>query len=315
MSDTPQGLQAAIASALQESQYPTEDQADLESWNSLEQAETTPAEEPPASPVGDGTEPGTAETPTTETATSEGEEVTEESVPEEFWGVDLRGIPAPQRQAIIDKMQGQEGYIHRLQEKLATKPGETPPEDAPDDRVDIDQVSDEELLKAAGYDPTDFQIQQAAAFLVPMLRNQLKLEEQVETLNQAKVVEETANYWESGLDELESNFGKLPFERVEVLRFALDEGIATPYELYFRIAAPVRQEVSQAAAEARREAAKQASGGSPKPRSTATSTDNAPVAKGTNLRDAVKQAMVSAEKSTGHKWKDAIFGRVNSGSE
>jgi hypothetical protein len=139
-----------------------------------------------------------------------------------------------------------------------------------------------------------------------MARSVIALEDKVDALIQQDTVQKVQTEWNRQLDEVESVQGKLPFDRVQVLRYAIEEGIASPYEVYFRLSAPGKREVEQTVAEARRQAAKKAEAGGVKPRSSAG--DSAPIdPKTTSLRDAVAIAMKESEKETGLSFKN-IFG-------
>lgn len=291
-------LQAAIAEALDESKFPTEERVAAQEWEDWDDSNEVSA---PA--ADDEAAPSKAETAETVEEPAEAEEA-QPPVPDEFWGVSLEGIPAEQARAILDKLQQQETYIGSLQARLAEKPAV--PEAAPAPTEEAGEVTDEALAIALGYDPEDPYNQPTAAEL-KLARTVLDLEDKLEVVTRAETTRQVETAWNSGLDELEAQYGTLPVSRLDVLRFAVEENIASPFEAYFRLKAPAQREVENAVAEARRKAAKQAEAGGVKPRSAAATT---PVIdpKTTSLRDAVAISMKEAEKETGLSWKQ-LFGR------
>jgi len=294
-------LRAALAEAVAESKFVTTDEADASSWDDWDNEGGTPAPNEPAPAAGDEATPGTGEAPDE----TEVPEAQAQELPDEYWGVPLDGIPDEAKQAIIDHFAQQDSTIQKLQARLATEPvAPTPTNDTP---ADAEEVTDEALLQALGFDPEDWETQQLAPRILPLARTVIDLEDKVEALVQKDTVNTVRTQWNGQLDELESVQGKLPFTREQVLRYAIEENIASPFEVYFRLSAPVKREVEQTVAKARREAAKKAEAGGTKPR---TSSGDSPVIdpKKTSLRDAVAIAMKEAETETGASWKN-IFGR------
>lgn len=293
MADTQADLRAALAEAVEESDFPTDEKLEADSWKEWEEDESATA--------ADGDEPSKDEPAPVE---AEAEVEDQPEPPDEYWGVSLEGVPAEKRAEIIAHFEQQDSTIHKLQTRLAQEPEAPAPVE---DVVELDDIPDEQLLMAAGYDPEDYEVQQMAKFILPGLRRELALEEKVEALVQKDTVREVQTMWNSQLDELESVHGKLPFDRVQVLRYAIDERIASPYEAYFKLSAGPRKEVSDVVAKARREAARKAESGGVKPR---TASGDSPVIdpKSTSLRDAVAIAMKETEKETGLSFKN-IFGR------
>jgi hypothetical protein len=294
-----QDLRAALAEAVNEVPFADDDQGN-ESWDAYDDAV-----EPVEPAAGDGSEPSTAETGGEETTPEA--EAQEFEVPE-FYRKTLEGLPEEKQKEVLTHLQQQESFIHQLQERLAAKP-EAPeaPADAPLD----EDVSDEALAIALGYDPEDAYNQPSKVEL-QLARTVLALEDRVEGLAQVETTRQVETAWNSGLDQLESEYGKLPVSRVDVLRYAIEEGIASPFEAYFRIAAPARAEVEGAVAAATKAAAKKAEGGGVKPRATAGEPDSN-IKKGMSLNDAVKAAMAETEKEKGVRLR-SLFGKKASGN-
>src|SRR5438128_2665650 len=242
----------------------------------------------PAAPAqgGEGTPEGTAgTTPAPKTEAPKGT-VDERA---EFWGLTFDGVPADKQAEILAKLEGQESYIHKLQERLAKEPERfTPP--APEA-----EPTDEELLAVLGVDPEQVD-PGVAQTMLQLGRSQLMLEAQLESLNQSVQGREVENTWNGGLDELESTYGKLPAieglnpreARVRYLQYAADEGYSSPYELYFRVTAPVKSQATSLIQEARRAAGKREAGGQLKPSSSESGEPT--ITKDMSLKEAVERA-------------------------
>lgn len=254
--------------------------------------------------------PSTVDTQTPEASVESAEG--QPKPPEKYWGTDLTGLSDEQKREVVSHFEQQDGYIRSLQEQLAKAPErQAPVVEEPT------VVTDEDLLRAAGYNPEDIEVQQSAAFIVPLLRNQLQLEERVEMQEQWVQATEAKTQWNSAIDELEAEFGALPGDRVNVLQEALDKGYASPYETYFRLATPARQDVAAFVAELRqkqqREAGQRDASGGLRP-SSSGSTETT-IKEGMTLREAVKIAAKEAEKETKLSWVDAVKSRVTRGAQ
>lgn len=292
-------LRAALAEAVAESEFPTEEKLAADSWEAWDNEGGAVAAESAAA-AGSEEQPSTEETPTDEQK-PETEEAQDE-LPDEYWGVSLEGIPAEAKKVILDHFAQQDSTIQKLQARLA-KPPEAP---APVVETVTGDITDDAIAAALGYDPEDPYSKPSPQEL-QLARTVIDLEDKVEALVQKDVVNTVQTQWNNQLDELEATHGKLPFDRVQVLRYAIEEGIASPFEAYFKLSAPVKREVEQTVAKVRREAAKKAEAGGVKPRSSA---GESPVIdpKTTSLREATRLAMLEAEKDTGLSFRN-IFGR------
>lgn len=298
-------LRKEIGEAVTDSEWKTDDDAD-DDYSLLEegaegQETETPVAAADATPAEDGS--GTVADPDDgEAEEAEAQEGTADEVPEEFWGVDLREFPPEKRAEIIAHFEQQESTIHKLQAQLATQVEDetpAPPAEEPE------EVTDEDLMRVIGLDPeyTSPEDPSTAAAL-RLARNQLALEDQVERLSQARQAEEAGAAWNSQLDELEAQYGPIPLERNQVLKYAIDNGIASPFEAYFRITAPVQREVKGAVDEARRKALKQEASGGVRPRAT----DAAPkgITKDMPLKEAVALAAKESAKELKTSWRDVL---------
>lgn len=223
--------------------------------------------------------------------------------PTEYWGTSLDGIPDEKRAEIIAHFEQQDSVIHKLQERLATpEPTEpTPPAPNADD-----EVTDNDILAFLGYNPdNEWEINQDSVKReVTLARGMMALEQEVEQLKQERDVSATQNHWETQLDQLEGTYGKLPGTREGVLKYAVDNQLASPAEVYFSLAAPVKKEVERVVADARRDALKREQAGSPRPRSADAGAP--PVTADMSLRDAVKAAAEGAAKEHKVSWREAM---------
>jgi len=296
---TQENLREALAEALTESEYPTDEKlADEDPWDFG--VESAPAAD-------DGSIPGKDDTEA-DVDDSEAAETVQSPIPDSYFGVDLTGIPEEQARIIYESLQKQDTYIHKLQERLATEPAAPTQENAPAEEA----VTDEALLQALGFDPDDWETQQLAPRILPLARTVIELEDKVDQLATIETTRAVETQWNTQLNELEGTYGKLPFERVQVLRYAIEENIASPFEAYFKLSAPAKKEVESAVAAARQTAAKQAVQGGVKPRSSSNTSAHIDP-KATSLRDAVKIAMAETEKETGLRFKNLFKGKVQTG--
>lgn len=293
MADSAAELRAALAEAVQESQFPTDEKVEADSWDEWDTDGGAPA-------APDGNDPGKDSAVTDETTP---EADVQGELPNEYFGVDLTGIPEEQKSEILAALRQQDSYIHKLQAKMAEEPAPVEPSAV----EEPEEITDEVLLAALGFDPEDWETQQLAPRLLPLARTVLDLEERVEQLSTTETARTVEQQWNRQMDELEGTYGKLPFDRVKVLKYAIDENLTSPFETYFRLSAPARKEVETTVRKVQQEAARKASQGGVRPRSTG---GDRPVVdpKATSLRDATRIAMQEAEAETGLSFKN-LFGR------
>ncbi len=268
------------------------------------EASATPeAQGAPSTEVVAGTPGGESETPTEGT----------DDTPTEYFGVDLSFIEdATERAKWIHEFQERDTFISQLlrdkaegdgqggDKPPAQKPAAEPQEPAP--QAEKPDLSDEALAQALGLDLEDPYDAKLAAIAVPLARQNLELQSKVEDLSSSDAVRETQVYWETSLDKLESQFGKLPVDRLKFYEFAADNGIAEPAAAYWQVVGPAKAEVMQAAQKKRVEVAealaafkRQASG--VRPSATVPGEDAGLQSK--NTKDAVKEAMLKVQEKLG----------------
>lgn len=291
MAEPAEDLREALAEALEESKFPTDELVAEEDWSALEEA--------PAASDGEGSSKDTALEPG-----KEAEATAQLEIPEFYKGMGLEDLPAETAQAVLAQLQQQESYIHQLQARLAKEP-EAPATQAPEPPG---EVTDEALLIALGFDPSDEygETAQVAPHVLPLARTILDLETKVEQLVNVEGARQAENHWNSTLDQLESTYGKLPVSRPEALRYAIEENLTSPFEAYFAISAPVKKEVGDAISAARRASQRTAEAGGVRPRATATGDPT--ITKDMSLREATRAAMIAAEKESGIKWRNLFKG-------
>lgn len=285
------GIREAITEAVSQSDFVAEleGEADELEGEITPETELASGETPPG--TGDGSE-GTEEA-------SEAQEGTDEP-PMVYWGTSLEGLSAEQRKEVIAALEQRDSTIQKLQQKLAEEP---PAPEATEEESDPVDITDEDILRALGIDPEGdaFEVEQAKRHTLPLARQIMALEETVERIAESETVRETASVWNSELDRLEAEYGKLPGDRLNVLQYAAKENIANPEVLYFRLTAPARKAVDDQVARVR---AKKAEGGGLRPRSTIAGKQEFEPAE--TLRDTVKKAALEAQRETGKKWSSIL---------
>jgi hypothetical protein len=266
--------------------------------------ETPPEGTPPAPPVAQGeSQPGKVDS---EELDAKLEPYRQADGSVVYWGTDLTGLPAEKAVELIDHFEQQDSTIQKLQTQLA-KPQPEPPKP----REEETEPTDEDLLRAIDLDPEDFATEGMKPVVLPLLRTMLAMEDRLDALDSSFQVNETKTAWNGALDELEGQYGKLPGDRLGVLKYAAENGIASPFEAYFKLAGPVKREVEDFVAQARKAEAQRVAGGSVRPRSGDVQTPV--VTKDMSLRDAVKAAALAAEKETRFSWADAARARLIQG--
>ncbi len=287
-------LKASIAEALEESEYVPEDERP-DGWEDWDENDA------PAAAAGDEESASKSEPQATSEDDSESLDTVDPA--DSYWGVSLEGIPAEKRADIIAHFEQQDSTIHKLQERLTREPEPEVVDDTP-----AEEVTDEDLMRVLGIDPESYEAQSLAPTVLPLARTVLALEETVEQLKMKDVVEDTKTTWNSQLDVLEQSYGKLPFDRVQVLRYAAEEKLVTPADAYFKLATGPRREVEDRVSAARLEAAKKDQSAGTRPRATGGVRE--PIdPKTTSLKDAVRIAMKEAEEDTGLSFKGLLSGK------
>lgn len=255
------------------------------------------ADEPEATSSEEGTEESTtpsdlgAQTEVESKTGTEDSEATAEAEgteqPDRYFEVDLSGLPAEERLAVIEALKARDDKIGKL---LRGEPRETTTEVVEEEAPE--ELSDAEILSQLGIDPDDpFFSEATAKAVIPLVRAAKTAEARMAAMEQQFELRELESYWTSELNRLEAENGELPVERLAVLEFAATEGIVAPEDAYWRIAGPARRQVEEAvrAAQVRVEAARtkaKKEGSSTRPRASGAESEVA--TKEARLRDAVK---------------------------
>lgn len=237
-----------------------------------------------ATPVVEGTAPAEAPTPTVVAAPSatgavaEVEPVSTEAVVEtpsaqavegtpaitDYYGYDLSDIPEEARQGFVDELKERDTLINKLLRERAEAEANPPAPAAPVAPVAETPLTDEDILIALGQDP-EMLDESAARALVLLGRQLVETKAQVEQMAEQSAVQQTQFFWESSLDKLEAQYGKLPIAREGVgglFEYAIKNVINDPSLAYWAVVGPTRAEVHTevqklkgATAEAKRAAA------------------------------------------------------------
>jgi hypothetical protein len=308
----------------------------------------TPAD-PPGEGVLEGTQVSTSEPAPTGSQPDGAAPVTEPAMPavsmEPYFGIDPEGVPAEKWAEILTHLKRQDSTIGRLNQRLASRrrleaqqdvpvreaateayhelvPAQQPqsapapqatPGAAAVTNLDPSQVSDQDFVRALGFEPEDMDDKMVAA-IGALARETLAMKMQVAQVLSKSEEEEAVKFWNDSLDELESQYDPFPAEwdRTAILQFAIDEGITSPYELYFRLMAQAKAEVEAATKEARQaalvERLRQEQAGGLRPASSVAG-GTPDVTETKDLMKAVKQALGAAEQKHGITLADAVRSR------
>lgn len=292
--DPTQDIRSAITEAVSGSDYLSSLQESLDEIGAPAGEPIAPVEEEFTS--GDG--------PNVE-ASSEAQEGTDtEEPPTEYWGTSLEGLSAEQRAEVVAALEQRDSVIQQLQQKLAKEPElVAPPVE------EAEEITDEDLMRALGVNLDDpMEVEYATKFTLPLARQQVALEDTVERLAATAQAQEASTFWNVELDKFESEYGKLPGDRVQVLNYAVSEGITHPEVLYWRLAAPGRKAVDQEVAKVRQKVAQKVATGQLRPTNTGTGPRTID-SKGKTLKEVIRESAVAAQEESGIKWSDVAAGQ------
>lgn len=257
----PISVEEALAEVLQEQ----------ESGESAEQVEeaVTPETQDPETPEEEKDE--TPEAPAAEgesnvdgtPATDEESEVKDSDVPTSYMGLDLSDLPAEKRAEIIGSFKKQDKYAQTTQqekteadkriEALEAKISELSKADetSEEETEEAPEATDEQILTALGFDPTDplYEVKSEAA--LPVAKEVIRLGGAVAELVQHIQAQEAAATFVAGMDDLETSLGT-PFDRDALIDFCIENEIDDPAAAYERMVGPERTAVATAASEARK---------------------------------------------------------------
>lgn len=240
---------ASLAAAVAEG-FTMPEGTEVDSSEAPAVVETTPVATEGAQPVVESTVETTG---TTEDPAAAAAEVTDD-LPDSYFEVDLSGLPAEEKQAILAALKARDDEIGKL---LRGAPKETPPADgattpAGEPVAAPEPMSDEDILKALNLDPENPFDENGAKVALPLVRGLQALQEQVAGLIEERELEQLDRYWTGTLDKLEADNGVLPIDRTAVLEYAAANGLQTPEQAYWQISGPAREQVARLTAEARK---------------------------------------------------------------
>jgi hypothetical protein len=198
-------------------------------WPTDDGTGNDPEAQPDPEAVAPETEPEAPETPAAPVAPASDDEV-----PTEYFGVDLSGLPAEARQTIIDAYKAQDRYIQSLQQNKGTEPAQAPqPVAAPE--PEAAEPSDDDIMAALGVSPDDEMYEVKKELMLPMAKQTLQMQAAMEEMVEAQQVQKFEAHWNSTLDQLEQDHGKLPVSREELLSIAVANNIFDPADAYARV--------------------------------------------------------------------------------
>lgn len=263
----------------------------------------TDDEEVEADPEEDASSAATEEDESEESEDSVEEEEAEEddSVPTEWFGVDLSGLPSSQRAEIIAHYKEQDRYAQSLAQKLAEKEEEPKPEETPAEEPE--ELDDDALMELLGVSKDDPMYDVKKEIQAPLARVIAQQQQALAAMQQRDEEAQFIQWWESGLDEMEQQFGPLSIDREDLAQIALKEGLRTPQEAYARVALSGRKTVEDLVAKAKegvKEKAKKTKPSTQRPRS-----DNAQRKPERKLMSPT-EAAIAAAKESGLDWGEAL---------
>lgn len=240
-----------------------------------------------------------------ETESAETPQGTADEVPTEYFGLDLSDLSAEKRGEIITAFKEQDKFIGKLLQEQAEEPAPAVSQPAPVEEEAPYEYSDADVASALGIDLEDPYGAEQAKVAVPLARQLMEQKRTLDQLVQDQEVRETERIWEGGLDRLEAQYGKLPVERTRVFEMAVDEGIATPEDAYWRVAGPARaslvERIQAARAEQLRDGKRAATG--TRPRSSAPVTPAS--LKARDVKNGVWEGAAAAAAELGISWDEA----------
>lgn len=252
-------------------------------------------------PEADAESAATDEVESEEEAETE-EPVEDDSVPKEWFGVDLSGFPSEKRAEIIEAFKEQDRYAQSLAQRLAEKDKAPEEEPKPEEPAELD---DDALMKLLGVSEDDPMYDVKKEIQAPLARI---IVEQQQALQQVQARDEEQQFiawWESGLDEMEQQYGPLSIDREDLAQIALTEGLRTPQEAYARVALSGRKTVEDLVAKAKagvEEKAKKTKPATQRPKSDAAAKKQP----ATKMSPA--EAAAAAAKELGFDWGEALQG-------
>jgi len=245
---------------------------------------------------------------------SEAGDGTDDVLPDDYWGTSLEGLSDEQKQNVISALSQRDSTIRKLQAELAKEP-EAPA--APEEPEDPVEITDDAILAAILGDLEQVspdELEYARKTALPLAKQLMNLEETVEKLSETESIRETSSFWNSSLDKLEEEYGKIPgATRTQVLQYAAREGIGDPEVLYSRLVLQQRKAIDSEVAKVRQQSAKRVASGGLPPRST-DGGKKVLDTKDKSLKDVVREAAFQAQEDAGLSWKD-VFRKGHAGAK
>ncbi len=174
-----------------------------------------------------------------------------EDVPTEYFGEDLSDLTPEQRQRVIAALESRDAEIQRAKREAAqARQGRGEEEE----EVELpEEFSDEDLMKALGYDPEDPLYEVMSTTALPIAKQLLETRQAVATLLEEREVERFEGFWNSTIDQLERDH-EIEVDREELLEFAIENKVPDPVDAYSRFVLRGKKAVSEEAKKARLEA-------------------------------------------------------------
>ena len=169
-----------------------------------------------------------------------------EDVPESYMGIKLKGVVAPvAAKEHFTALKEQERVVNSRLAEIAEARKNTKPETViPETPQAPEPLSVEAQLTALGMDPDV--IEQVG--LMPLASKLLELDSSFNSSQEQAQASEWERNFHKELDSLEKDNGELPYERDDIVAYAMAEDIYNPRALYWDIAGPLREAANTALA-------------------------------------------------------------------
>ena len=182
------------------------------------------------------------------------ESSTSDDIPDEFFGHDLAGIEDEEaRRATYEALKEVDRTANARLREIAELRKELDKEAArarmqprePEQQRSAADYTDEELMDYIGADPDILRYEELAKPMLKLARNQIQQDQRLDGLSQSNESATWERQFYGELDRLESDFGKIPYDRGTIEDFAVERSIFDPAALYWSIMGPIQREAAQ----------------------------------------------------------------------
>lgn len=232
------GLASATAAAAAEALEAMESEGTAAQASEATETKTSAPPSSEGAPSENATETGTSSSEATAEAEGTADELSR------YFDVDLSGLTAEERTAVVNALRERDDYIGRLLRSQAEGSSEEDVE-VPEE-VEESPLTEQAILEAFGLDPEDPFDAKAAKLATALVPQLAELRGAVSELVELQELRDTETEWRSEYDRLSKQYGELPVSFDGMLEFAAANNIAFPEDAYWRIAGPARKQLQEA---------------------------------------------------------------------